>query len=323
MCIFLKIFYFCGKIKECLLNYLYMLKMRCLWKPMVLCVLGFSILGCSDTKEIVLPPDNSHLGMIGYVGTYAKQGEPFLMACSFRLAEHAKVVKVAWSDGGEAGFVGEDEQGQQVSYKTFVWNEPGEKEVVCHVSYSYGDEMKEIKQAMKVYTVPPVWGNCYWGDSILKVKNLHPNMELEDEHFPMADYIERISSMKYNFITFGNGGLFAIKEVEEKSEVESDVYHSLMEWVKNDGDGDIQIISFRCGIIDRDITDEDRDFVWSIDDTTLSDADIERLNKLLHDGFISFIMKVEHDYIACSYKMEYKISKSEEVFSFIKKYSQY
>lgn len=296
------------------------MKKKYQWKPIVVCILWLVMLGCSDTKEIVLPVDSSSLGMLGYKG-YAKLEEPFEMACPLRLAEHAKVVKVTWSDGSEAGFVDEDEQGQQVSYKTFVWNEPGEKEVVCNVCYSYGDEMKEIRQTVGVYVVSPVWGKCYLGDCFTKVQNLHPEMELCDGVSPNT-YIERTSPTEYSFLKFVDDKLFGVSELEEKTEAEADIYRSFMDWVENDTEGMVEM-SFGCSIINGDITDEDRWFVWEIrDGRQLSETDIIRLNRLMNDGFVRFMMKGVCDYTVFSYEMKYEIEKSDNIFYWIKQYSK-
>ena len=292
------------------------MKKQIRWKQVIGCLLFVLFTACTDTKEVLLPQDNSMLGLIGTRQMVAKTEQPLLLACPLRLSEHAKDVQVTWTGGEEEKTFPEDEQKDGVSYKTFVWNEWGKKEVECNVSYSYGDETKQLKQTMQVMVILPLFGKCFCGDSFERIKELYPDIELVDEE--MERYIVRVSSSEAIYFEFMDNILYEITTVQMKSEAVTNPYHEFMNWVRNASvsEVDTEIKPFKCRPCRYDnISAEDLDFVFEVmGGKVLTDDDIVNLDRLLNEELIEFNIEVIHNYSSFCYQRAYELKKNDNAY---------
>lgn len=276
---------------------------KCVWSTMLL----FCLISCDD-EVVYLPEDDSCIASFGTELSQARQGRPFGIGCQLRLSEHATDVVAEWSaDSSEA--MPEDSREGQISYKGFLWDEYGKKEVTCKVSYTYGGEAKTLVYSQSFDVIPPLYKNVFLEDNMETVKRLYP----EAIESGAGRLVNKVSETEFDEFHFWDGQLDEACNVRSVASIEN-FYTYIVDALNNSVSENTtaKAISLRPRYAD-EMTDEIYDEVLRVGQklnsgSELTEEEATWLNDIYKKEMVEAKIGISYDYEVIKYVKTIKVA---------------
>lgn len=262
----------------------------------MLCAAIILCASCDETEEIILPIDQSSIGLISTPKRYAQIGRPFEVACITDLSKHAENAVISWKTGNEAT-TPEDEHIGQISYKTYTWNEPGTKEITCRADYRYAGKAANRSQTSTIHVLPYLYGDCYPSDSLSLIQELHPGMALIEEEGYSKYYEEKRSETETHSFLFYQNQLKSKTIIYYTFDQKAAFYQDFLAFVANHKDEFTQDIKLKCRIYTDNLSTEIETILTKINNREqLTDQEAKELNPYIANRKVSLLARITNNY---------------------------
>ncbi len=301
------------------------MKYRILSKSVFAAVVSLSLFSC-EKQVIYLPEDSSCTGFFGCEdGKYARQGRQFTVGYQHNLSEHAKDVAVGWCSTGDEFFTTGDNMEDNVSFKKFVWEEHGEKNVVVRVDYTYGNQRKSMLDTLTLAVVPPVFENFFFFDGKEVILETYPDAKV-DEIYEITIINVVYSENEFDRFMLNNNMMINALRSRNMKDI-PDAYEYMLDLLDFENPEHLSDPEFYVlPVYTDDITGEEMDDIYRLcdkmtggEDLTLEDIDL--IGMYYGKGFLEIILDEVFDYGALQYKIRSSMVKNDGNDNFTVSYS--